>query len=194
MLIGLTGCKGSGKDTVGQHLVNEYGFHRLAFADKLKQAVANLFGITVEEVDRLKNKPSHVRLTEVGSDSRYSTTAQLIYWREFLQRFGTEMGRNTFGQDFWTDLWETTYHEAQMTSSAYKPVVVTDVRFENEARRIIQLGGWLIEVVRPGHEPDGHASEEPIDRDLLTAQLGNDGSIEDLYEMTDGLMEVLRAR
>ena len=44
MIIGLTGYKGSGKDTAASHLVEKYGFTRVAFADKLKKSAAACFG------------------------------------------------------------------------------------------------------------------------------------------------------
>ena len=40
MIIGFTGVKQSGKDTAASFLVDELGFERHGFADKLKEAVA----------------------------------------------------------------------------------------------------------------------------------------------------------
>lgn len=42
MIIGLSGYAGAGKDTVGQILVSDYGFKRLAFADTLKSVAKRL--------------------------------------------------------------------------------------------------------------------------------------------------------
>lgn len=174
-LIGFTGVKGSGKDTAGQFLVDK-GFQRIGFADKLKEAVANLFAIKLESVDKWKyHEPTnpesgvvHLDFVEVhidiGGDIEYSYT-----WREFLQRFGTEMGRNTFGENFWVDL--------ALLDFPIRDTVITDVRFDSEAARILKLGGRVLEIVRPGYEPDGHASEEPIDRDLLDGSILNDGPL-----------------
>ena len=39
MIIGLSGYAQSGKDTVAEILVEEYGYTRVAFADIIKQAV-----------------------------------------------------------------------------------------------------------------------------------------------------------
>jgi deoxynucleotide monophosphate kinase-like protein len=195
MIIGLTGRKGAGKDTVGQMLVEHYDFTRIAFADKLKEAVANLFGITIEQVDELKNSPSHIRITRArGAQNSismpYSDTITLLYWREFLQRFGTEMGRNTFGEDFWVKLWLEALPDKG-------DVVATDVRFENEIHAVRASGGKIIEIIRPGHEPDGHASEEPLDQYLIDEWIGNDGTIEELRAKVDftigGLINMSKA-
>ena len=187
-LVGFTGVKGSGKDTAGQFLV-EVGFTRVGFADKLKEAVANLFDIDLENVVKWKyREPSnpqtgvvHLDFVEihidVGGDVEHTYT-----WREFLQRFGTEMARNTFGQDFWVELALPTFPRVN--------TVFTDVRFDNEAGRILKFGGKVFEIIRPGYESDGHASEEPIDRDLIDGQIINDGSLNTLKSRV--LMDCLR--
>jgi len=185
MLIGITGCKGSGKDTVGQHLVDDHDFTRLAFADKLKEAAANLFGMTIEQVEIAKNAGDSeidgVPVWEVVVQ-HYNEGAFVFSWREFLQRFGTEMGRKTFGQDFWVQQWE---EELYRNSLSKDRVVATDVRFPNEAYRILHLGGVIMEISRPGHEPDGHESEEPLQRDLIDTYIDNSGTIDELKDQVD---------
>lgn len=181
MLIGLTGYKQVGKDTTAAYLIQEYNFEKLAFADTLKSAVANLFDIDKMCVEGMKSD-GEIPLAEVilqYKDSQWSWT-----WREFLQRFGTEMGRNTFGQDFWIDLWEQKFHFCESEN-----VVATDVRFENEATRIHYFGGYVVEIHRPGYEPDGHASEAGLPEESIDAWIDNTGTIDDLYDDIDGLVE-----
>jgi hypothetical protein len=187
MIIGLTGCKGGGKDTVGQHLVDNYEFTRLAFADKLKEAVGNLLAIHPDDCDEFKHIPT-MRCGTFDLSRTDNLHSNHFTFREFLQRFGTEMGRNTFGRDFWVQQWEEElYRNSYQTGN----VVATDVRFPNEAYRIIHLGGTIVEIVRPGYEPDGHVSEEPLQRDLIDAQIVNDGDIASLYVDVDELMKGL---
>jgi len=180
MLIGIAGCKGVGKDTAAQWLIDEQGYTRLAFADKLKEAVCNLFDIdvaiynTLKGDDRVADTVGHVILELSG------TTEYDYSWREFIQRFGTEMGRNTFGQNFWIQQWSDSYTAmwVMQTDEAQK-VVVTDVRFENEAKEIKLQGGYIIEITRPGYKPDGHPSEEPIPSILVDATVRNESNLED---------------
>jgi hypothetical protein len=68
-------------------------------------------------------------------------------------------------------------------------VVVTDVRFENEAARILAEGGYVLEITRPGHKPDGHASEDGLHEALIDGLIINNESIEDLYKDVNKLME-----
>ena len=180
MLIGLHGKKLSGKDTVGNYLVNKYGFERIAFADPLKQAVANLFDLELERVDTFKTD-GEIPLAEVIL--QVGTTEMSYSWREFLQRFGTEMGRMTFGENFWIERWMDAYEATD------NDVVVTDVRFDNEARQIIVEGGFVIEVTRPDLELDDHVSERGIDHELIDGWIDNNSTIEDLYRDVDQLVE-----
>lgn len=44
MIVGICGLIGSGKGTVADMLVGEFGFTKISFADSLKDAVAAVFG------------------------------------------------------------------------------------------------------------------------------------------------------
>lgn len=50
LVVGISGRKGSGKDTIGAHLVSKYDFKRVAFADSLKDACADIFGFTHDQL------------------------------------------------------------------------------------------------------------------------------------------------
>jgi hypothetical protein len=194
MIIGFTGVKGSGKDTCGQFLVETYEFTRVAFADRLKEAVAILFDISVENVDDYKDDaggtlPRVQVILDIASKVTLHPSIEYVYsWREFLQRFGTEMGRNTFGKNFWIDQWENYLYQNSIRDDN---IVVTDVRFQNEVERIQTMGGTIVEVTRPGYEPDGHESEHPLPRMLIDSQIENNGTIDDLkvdvFELYKGL-------
>jgi hypothetical protein len=181
MIIGLCGLKNSGKDTVAAYLVKQHNFERKAFADPLKQSVAALFGIDFSEVDRLKNDPNvYIALTTVAIEDSYWERRQTF--REFLQRYGTESHRDVFGRDFWLD--------HTLPVQGFYPgraIIVTDVRFANEAERIRMLDGTIWMIDRPNVMPvDTHISEMmDFDYDFL---LNNDGSLEDLYENVEELL------
>lgn len=184
MLIGFTGYKGVGKDTAANHLVETFGFTKLAFADKMKMAIARLFNIKLEFVDELKNMGYVEIHYPLNSDSVTS-----MMWREFIQRFGTEMGRETFWNDFWVNLWEDEYDHLVLEEKF--DVVVPDVRFKNEADMVRQLNGVIVEITRPGYKSDGHASEEGLPRDMIDAQIANNGSLKaleiDVYDLYKAL-------
>lgn len=181
-LIGLCGYKGTGKDTVAGHMVKMYNFERRAFATKLKEAVANLFAITPEQVDVLKqnNDVTVAIMTEVEGALH---AGNIISWRGFLQRFGTEMGRNTFGSDFWVNL--------AMSTPLTKPTVFTDARFPNEQSHIKALGGKIVWVERRGYTSDGHASEQKPGIHMIDYVLYNDSDFVSLFDEVDEMLIAL---
>ena len=110
MLIGISGKKRSGKDTVGAMVVewlNEHGFDaaQVAFADQLKEEVAKATGVNrrMQEMDKER-------------------------WRPILQWWGVEFRRHYFGQDYWVS--KMTQKLLAMDEDV---AVVTDVRFRDEA-------------------------------------------------------------
>jgi Deoxynucleotide monophosphate kinase len=167
MLIGLTGNMGVGKDTAAQFLVEHYGFVRHAFADRLKLSVAALTGVPIESVDDWKNNP-HRAIAIMDGDRVVAS----MTWRTFLQRVGTEMGRMTFGESFWIDIWKKEYDHMRQLNYA-RHVVVPDVQFHNEAMMIKACHGTVVEVVRPGYEGD----DPGIPQELIDVRILNNGTI-----------------
>jgi hypothetical protein len=172
MIIGFHGCKGVGKDTAAKFLIDTYDFTKVAFADPLKDAVAALLDIPRDEVDTWKSDEEAAVILD------WSYGRKEFNGREFLQRFGTEMGRNTFGNNFWVEQWEDHLYRHSMQAD---DIVVTDVRFRNEAEKIQELNGLVVRITRPGHQPDGHKSEEPLPDLLVDAEISNIGTIDDLH-------------
>jgi hypothetical protein len=192
MLIGLTGKKNSGKDEVFR-VIEELDTHgqnidviRLAFADAMKGALAALFAVPYSVIEENKNN-GEISLEFPGTgNQRYGyndhhTDKYHVTLRQAIQRFGTEVGRRHFGEDFWLDKLipptvQPSFHKGRI-------VVVTDVRFRNEAERIVKLGGHIWEVTRPDTDnTDAHSSESGIDSKLINGHINNDGSVEDLRE------------
>jgi len=189
MIIGLSGQKGSGKDTVAAYLVKEHGFERKAFADPLKQSIAALFDIPFSYVDKLKNDDILIGIGRIGQPE-YDQWIQYdgeiskgLTFREFLQRYGTEAHRDVFGKDFWLD-----YTLPVQGFYPGRAIVVTDVRFSNEAIRVRELGGMVVRVTRNSalDEQNQHRSEVmDFDWDYL---IENDGNFGDLYMNVEDML------
>lgn len=168
-LIGLAGYAQSGKDTVASRLP---GAVRIALADPIRSALLALNPLL----------PGPVRLVEalesVSGDWEALKRNPAIRdeFRRLMQAMGTEVGRNQIAERLWLDK-----ATEQLKKVAPAPVVITDIRFTNEAQWLQQMGGYLIEVSRPGIGPaNGHVSENPIPRHLIHAHIINDGTLEDL--------------
>lgn len=177
--VGLIGKARVGKDTVAEHLVEQYGLMQYAFADPLKDMLEAVFG------DKFR-----------GGDRE-----QVIDWlgkspRQLMQTLGTEWGRDCVHPDLWVLFAEQEWLKVQARKAP--GLVISDVRFKNEAEWIHQAGGLLIEISRPGAEEiSAHVSEAGFAQfsHLPRELINNDGSLDDLFEQVDDLvMEFLRGR
>lgn len=177
-VIGLCGLAQSGKDTAAAHLVDVHGFRRIAFADQLRTALYNLDPYVT-------TRGGTYALTYLVDAHGWDQAKQLPDVRRLLQRFGTEVGRTLWGEDFWVE-------RATAGITHGDRVVFTDVRFTNEAAAVRRLGGLVVEVTRPGRttldsRTAGHASEIlDFDTDLV---LVNDGTVADLHRQVAELLQ-----
>lgn len=108
--------------------------------------------------------------------------ARFPEYRRLLQVFGTEVGRDLFGENVWSDIM------AKRVGAALDgghDVVVTGLRFINEVEAIINLGGETWWVDRGFEDTGTHASENSVTDDDFDVIITNTGTIERLYETVD---------
>jgi hypothetical protein len=98
--------------------------------------------------------------------------------RRLLQVIGTECGR-AYDNDIWI---KKMRDQIKIYTPLYNVIAIDDCRFDNESELVKELGGIVIEILRPGCVPDGHASEQGISPYLIYKQIMNDGTIEQLKE------------
>ena len=168
MLIGLHGKKQAGKDTVYERL-RAMGFpvERASFADLVYESAAAALGVTVAQLREWKNDPGVY--IEVGRvEAGQGEVLARLHPRKYLQRYGTEAHRDLFGHNFWV--------EQVPLAHGNRFVVVTDVRFPNEAERVRRCGGAVVHVVGPPsveNAGDGHESEATLPPHLIDHVLPN---------------------
>jgi hypothetical protein len=126
--------------------------------------------------------------------------------RELLQYLGTEWGRKK-DTDLWINLWRQEVRTYRFKTSSMPDdvhiVICDDLRFENEARQVKELGGIVINVTAPDeirHERNpsaflntGHSSEKPLPEELIDLNIYNAQDVADLrynirYLLEDGLI------
>jgi hypothetical protein len=169
-IIGFTGLAGSGKSTAADRLITAHGWQRVRFSGPLKAMLAAL-GLTDAEIEGDRK--------EVPCELLCGRTP-----RHAMITIGTEWGRDLIGPDLWVRAWRA----AVDRMPAGVPVVVEDVRFENEAAAVRAAGGVVVRVVRPGtgQIAAGHVSEAGV---VTTGpELVNDGSIATFLAQVDALV------
>jgi hypothetical protein len=178
-ILGLSGWARNGKDTVADHLISKYGYERISFAAPMKEALYRLNPkITINNV---VSTPIRIGVDIYGWDDLKTHGPEV---RELLQRFGTEVGREMFGEDFWVNAAIDSIEDGSR-------VVVSDVRYPNEADAIKKLGGEVWRVVRPGFgAANGHASEHALNNYKFDYILDNNSGMELLYDSVDSKLAV----
>jgi hypothetical protein len=162
-LIGVTGRAGSGKSLVASMV----GGMVIQLADPLYAALSVMLGLP--EV-LLRDRQFKERTIEWLGKSP----------RQMLQTLGTEWGRDSVRKDVWLQLCQRRIET--LRSHGAGPIVIADVRFDNEAAMIRSSGGQVWHVRRPEADEAGveHTSEagiQALDGDRIIA---NDGTIEQL--------------
>ena len=174
MIIGLSGYAQSGKDEVAKVLVEDYGYKRVAFADKIRELLLETNplikdGFRVESV-----------VSAYGWDQAKVLFPEI---RSLLQKLGVG-ARNTFSELFWV-------HQALHQVHFEENWVITDVRFTNEADSIKKFdNAQLWRIKRPGVEAvNPHISEHDMDGYQVDKILTNGGTLDELRELVHKRME-----
>ena len=164
-VLGICGHAGAGKDMAADYLVKELSFVRMALADPIKEMAHVYFHVPWDQLRR-SDKPEKVRL--------------------LIQQLGTEVGRTYMPYIWIEDLCR------RVEASTAQRIIVTDVRFPNEAETLVRrLHADLIFVRRPGNPNIGarmmeHASETSIEQipfDLFrTAFVNPEGRQEEMLK------------
>lgn len=174
MIVGLSGYARSGKDEAAKVLVEEFGFRRVAFADKLREFLYALNPIVAMKHDGWVYVQDVI---DVYTWDGYKETEYGPEIRRLLQRLGTEAGRQVMWDSIWIDAALTGYSEDAR-------IVVTDCRFPNEAQAIKSRGGKVWRITREGVGPaNSHASETSLDDWRFDAWLDNNGTLEEYREV-----------
>jgi hypothetical protein len=183
-VIGLVGVARSGKDTLAGHLQNIFNekydrhFKLMAFADVLKKMCQKHFDLSIEQLwGNAKEIP----------DKKYKKMGLDEYWtpREIMQEIGEFYRKIDY--DFWV--------KTLSKNIVDEDVLITDVRYINEADFVRENKGFLIKVVRDAdnkiHGSD-HGSETGLDNyygfDLV---ITNNGTLDDLKDAAVNIAGVL---
>jgi hypothetical protein len=134
-ILGILGPAGAGKSTVAQYLVDHYCATEYSLASPLKNIATRVFDFSHAQC-------WGTQLDKETDDPRYGFSPRWL-----LQRLGTEGFRQEFGMDFWIDHLINRVRDERPFIA-----VVSDVRFINEARKILDVDGFVFRLESPGRD------------------------------------------
>ena len=165
MIIGISGKAGHGKnslaDMIVAALIHDFNItlNMNSFAYPLKKSAGYLF-FNDEQIEELNHNFYSNEVKSLRNEKLNMT------FGEFLQKFGTEVGR-AIHPHFWVIKFMEEIDPDNIT-------IVTDVRFPNEVKAIEDAGGIVLRVNRPGWIEPGrdanHPSETALDDHLFEAE------------------------
>ena len=164
MVIGLSGKIRSGKSRVAKifkKVLEENGksCEIKSFASPVYEIVSKLYKTDIKTIkrDKQKNWPVYIH------NGRVPSGLILSNYREILQTIGT-MARDHGDEDVWVNSLFGYDNEKIMGEFTWATDywIVDDLRFPNEARRILDCNGKLIRVNRSDAEDNKHVIENSL--------------------------------
>lgn len=181
-LIGLTGRAGAGKSAAGDYLFARYGFECVAFADAIKDVLAQLLQ------DR---GADYAHLHEPGLKQLPIAEMGGLTARHMMQTLG-DWGR-ALAPGFWVAQLAHRIGLQHGGAPVHDRIVVTDVRYPDEATWIAAHGGVVLRLQRDGcslaAEQAAHSSEAHVQQLHAHVDLLNNGpTLYGLHALLDGAM------
>lgn len=186
--IGLAGQCRNGKDVAADYLGEKLGWDRDAFAKNVKRVYCETFDVDLDFVEEWKSNPE----VPPGFDMNV---------RKGLQFIGD--GFRKIQGNIWIEL---------AFRNRTRPVIISDVRYVNELKKIRSVGGINVLIYRTGFlNDDPNGSEAQIrpfveyfvdqgfegvfrpesdvgEMNLVDVFLRNDGTLDDLYAKLDEIV------
>lgn len=163
------GLKRSGKDFTAKMTKEKleelgYSVEIMSFAGALKEIVAELFGISLDDLDTFKNEPENFKVKIVNSQDDILMTHELDF-RDILQRLGTNILKKHFGENIWVDI---IIEKIEESTSDF--ILIPDFRFKCEEL----YHSITIKVTNKEIEPtDTHISENELNDFVFNYEIDN---------------------
>lgn len=172
-IIALCGRRYSGKTTAAKYIVENLGYTRLRFADRLKKMLVTL-GLTEREIDGdLKGCACEV----LGGQTP----------RHAMVTLGTEWGRNMIHPDIWVNALHRDM--TAMVNDGHDKFVIDDLRFLSEEKWLkslktsyIPIEVTIIKLQRQLTERSEHQSEREVDEIKEDWMVWNNLSMAELHK------------
>ena len=161
-IVGFHGPYGSGKDTLGS-----------ALAETIPNSIISKFALPLYRMAAVIDPAFHITMTHAAKQEFVLNREELGTRRNFLEKLGTDFGREMIHPDFWVTILAK-YYEDVKAEYPFTTMIITDVRAENEAAWIRRNDGivfklrpdWLINSnLETGHKITNELAED--DRDAV---------------------------
>lgn len=198
LLLGITGLARSGKDTFAKMLAEELYkqtdrlFILMAYAHELKLRVQKDFDLSYEQLwgaeKEIEDKRYKRPFEYHGGVRADKDKLPNIYWtpREIMQNYGQFY--RTIDYNFWVK-----HLFNIIEQNDYKNVIITDIRYPNEAQPIVDKGGYIIRMNREnktGIHNQYHSSEISMNNyDKIDFIIQNNGTFDELKFNVVGVAE-----
>lgn len=188
-IIGICGKARSGKDTAAQAILD----HIMDYSDKVEFEAGYVVGIEsyaapiksmiamlLDFFDKGAIMQPETLQPYIDGDKKEEIIPEIgMSTRVLMQTLGTEWGRNIVNPDIWLNSMRARLAKyPELVDHGYKGafVLIPDVRFENEAKALKDLGATILYVDRAVDEVgDGdHSSESGIPGSLIDFKVFND--------------------
>lgn len=172
-LLLVSGIANSGKTTLADYLCNTYPkrFKQYALGDKVKELVFKIlkvFNVPINSIDDLYNRDTKEK------------------YRRYLQEIATECCRDTFGDDFWSEI---LLKQITIDLQNGYNVIISDVRFENEQQYFTSHINNVKTVMirRKGIINSSKHISEQLTGIKFDFVIKNSGTLEEYYEKINKL-------
>jgi hypothetical protein len=163
-LLALSGPAGCGKNTLADLLP---GYVQVSFAAPIKAMLAAV-GVECDGDRSLRDEV----LDGFGRTPRY-----------LMQTLGTEWGRETVCENIWVNIAQKTCAECKRRR---QDVVLTDLRFPNEATMVREMGGVVVGILRKSL-PVSYLHSSEHQRVECDHYITNDGDPRDMLSQLEKL-------
>lgn len=187
-IIGICGKIGAGKDTFGQMLKELADRTRGAGEPRVRRYEIVKFSTALRRVLEVFTGLSPQETSNAEGKARFVPEYDMTVGR-MLQVLGTDAIREHFHPDAWVI---ATFNSPEARSSPERGIIITDLRFPNEAREIHKRGGVIYCVVRPEGESErpaetGRSADHVSEQAFLEIQpdvvVDNRGTLVNLEEL-----------
>jgi hypothetical protein len=186
-LICLSGWKGSGKDEIARILVEEFGYKRLAMADRLKDEVARMYRLPRQHLDDRVLKETPLTQYPVRGTDGFSAEIHRLLRDELASGHWTPRAlcilegstRRAVDPSAWVRALL-----AEIEASPEARFVVADMRYRSEAALMAAAAVGRVELWRV-ERLDAITTTDPSERDLdsyggFDLRVQNRGTLTDL--------------